>query len=47
MQAIFDTRPIGLADGLLILAVGAGLMILLELEKAIMRRVGWFEELRP
>ncbi|WP_337186277.1 HAD-IC family P-type ATPase [Phenylobacterium sp.] len=45
MQAIFDTRPLSLADGALIIAVGVGLMLLLEVEKAAMRRLRWFEEL--
>ena len=47
MQAIFDTRPLSLADGALIIAIGAALMILLEGEKLLMRRTGWFKELRP
>ncbi|HET9067573.1 MAG TPA: HAD-IC family P-type ATPase [Amaricoccus sp.] len=46
MQAIFDSRPVRLADGALILAIGAGLMLLLEVEKVAMRRAGWFAELR-
>lgn len=45
MQAIFDTRPLSLADGALIVAVGVGLMLLLEVEKAVMRRLRWFEDL--
>ena len=45
MQAIFDTRPLSLADGALIVAVGVGLMLLLEVEKAAMRRLRWFEDL--
>ncbi len=47
MQSLFDSRPLTLADGALIVAIGAGLMAVLELEKALMRRTGWFEELRP
>lgn len=46
MQTIFETRPLGLLDGLLIVAVGASLMVILECEKVIMRKLGWFEELR-
>jgi len=46
MQALFDTRPLTLADGLLIIAVGFVLMLFLEGEKLLMRRLGWFEELR-
>ncbi|KQT83873.1 HAD-IC family P-type ATPase [Aurantimonas sp. Leaf443] len=41
MQSLFDTRPIGLRDGLLILAVGLGVMLVLEIEKIAMRRTGW------
>ncbi len=46
MQALFDTRPLSLTDGLLIVGVGLALMIVLELEKAVMRRAGWFAEFR-
>ena len=45
MNAIFETRPLGLADGVLIITIGAGLMVLLEIEKLLMRKLGWFEEL--
>lgn len=47
MNEIFESRPLTLAEGILILFVGAGLMVLLEGEKALMRRTGWFSELRP
>ncbi len=40
MQGIFDTRAVGVADGLLILAIGVSVMIILELEKTIMWRTG-------
>jgi magnesium-transporting ATPase (P-type) len=33
MQALFDTRPVGLAHGLLIVAVGTALFAVLEVEK--------------
>lgn len=46
MQALFETRPLSLTDGILIVAIGAGLMILLEGEKLLMRHLGWFEELK-
>ena len=46
MQTLFDTRPLSLADGVLIIGIGACLMILLEGEKLLMRRLGWFEELK-
>jgi len=37
MQAIFDSRPLTVADGVLIVAVGAAVMVLLEIEKALLR----------
>jgi magnesium-transporting ATPase (P-type) len=40
MQGLFDTRPVSLADGLLIVAVGAAMMVVLEIEKHVMRRTG-------
>lgn len=46
MQALFGTRPLTLADGLLIIAIGFVLMLFLEGEKLLMRQLGWFEELR-
>ncbi|MFC4350048.1 cation-transporting P-type ATPase [Fodinicurvata halophila] len=41
MQVIFDTRPVRLQEGLLVVACGAGLLVILELEKAIRHRLGW------
>jgi len=46
MQAIFGTRPLGLLDWTLLVAIGVALMLLLEGEKLLMRRFGWFKELR-
>jgi len=40
MQRLFDTRPVSLGDGLLIVAVGAAMMAVLEIEKLVMRRTG-------
>ena len=40
MHRLFDTRPIGLGDGLLIVATGAAAMVLLEIEKNVMRKTG-------
>jgi magnesium-transporting ATPase (P-type) len=40
MQGLFDTRPVSLGDGLLIVAVGAAVMVVLEIEKHVMRRTG-------
>lgn len=45
MNTLFDSRPLRLWEGILIIGVGLALMILLELEKALMRRLGWFDEL--
>ncbi|PBN42906.1 HAD-IC family P-type ATPase [Sphingobium sp. D43FB] len=45
MNTIFDTRPLGFADLVLLIAVGFFLMLLLEVEKVLMRRLGWFKEL--
>ena len=45
MHAIFNSRPLGVADLALLLLVGAALMLLLEVEKHVMRRLGWFKEL--
>ena len=46
MNAVFGSRPLTLADGALIVGIGFVLMLLLEGEKLLMRRLGWFEELR-
>ncbi len=47
MNDIFETRPLTLQDGLLIIGIAIGLLLFLELEKLLMRRLGWFTELRP
>lgn len=46
MNQAFDSRPLTLADGALIVGIGIALMLFLEGEKLLMRRLGWFEELR-
>jgi magnesium-transporting ATPase (P-type) len=46
MNELFGSRPLGIADGALLVAIGFGLMLLLELEKVLIRRTGWFEELK-
>jgi magnesium-transporting ATPase (P-type) len=46
MQAIFESRPVAFTDGARVIAIGIGLMLLLEAEKLVMRRTGWFSELR-
>ncbi|MEC9481793.1 MAG: cation-transporting P-type ATPase [Halomonas sp.] len=44
MHGVFETRPVALADGLLIIGVGAAFMVVLEVEKSLMRRVGWLRQ---
>lgn len=41
MQAVFDTRPVTWADGGVILGAGVALMAVLEIEKAVLRRLGF------
>jgi magnesium-transporting ATPase (P-type) len=41
MQGLFETRPVRLADGVVIIALGVALMLLLEGEKALLRRLGF------
>jgi len=45
MQRLFDTRPVAWLDGLVAILIGVALLVVLECEKALMRRLGWFEEL--
>lgn len=45
MNAIFSSRPLTLADLALLVVSGGALMLLLEVEKHVMRRLGWFKEL--
>ena len=40
MHRLFASRPVPLGDGLLIVAIGVLLMIILEVEKTLMRRSG-------
>ncbi len=47
MHELFDTRPVALADGLVILAAGVLLMAILETEKILLRRLGIFDGLEP
>ncbi|WP_338243771.1 HAD-IC family P-type ATPase [Aurantiacibacter hainanensis] len=39
LQRVFDTRPLSLAEGALIIAIGAALFLVLEVEKAIVSRI--------
>jgi magnesium-transporting ATPase (P-type) len=41
LQAVFDTRTLGLGDGLAIVAVGVVLFAVLEVEKWLLQRLGW------
>jgi hypothetical protein len=41
MNSLFDTRPIGLADGLVIIGIGAAAFAVLELEKLLHPYYGW------
>jgi hypothetical protein len=45
MQTLFQTRPVPLFEGLMIVAGGVALLIVLEVEKALLRRLGVFAEL--
>ncbi len=45
MNAIFHSQPLGFADWVLLVACGMLLMLSLEVEKHVMRRLGWFSEL--
>jgi calcium-translocating P-type ATPase len=40
MNAWFDTRPVALADGILVVLAGVALLVLLEGEKALLRKLG-------
>lgn len=44
-QAVFGTRPIGLVDGMVIVGTGVVLMLVLEAEKAVLRRTKRFAAL--
>ncbi len=41
MQVLFETRPVAIADGIVIIATGVLLMLVLEVEKNVLRRFGW------
>lgn len=47
MQTLFDTRNVPLVDGLVILSIGVVAMVVLEIEKALLRRWRVFAELGP
>jgi magnesium-transporting ATPase (P-type) len=43
MHELFDSRPVGFTDGVLIVSTGVVMMIVLEVEKQIARRMGWLQ----
>ena len=43
MQALFDTAPLTLPEGAIILGIGIAVMAVLEIEKALMRRFGFLD----
>ncbi len=45
MNFIFNSRPVPILDGLVAIGAGIILWLILEIEKAVCRRLGWFEEL--
>jgi len=45
MHDIFDSRPLSLTDGLMIIGVGAAMFAVLELEKLAAHRLAWFEDI--
>ncbi|KEZ18383.1 HAD ATPase, P-type, family IC [Sphingobium yanoikuyae] len=45
MHDIFDSRPLSLTDGLMIIGLGAAMFALLELEKLAAHRLAWFEDI--
>jgi len=45
MHVLFESRPLSVRDGMLIVAVGVSMFLLLEGEKFALRRLGWFDEL--
>ena len=47
MNELFQTRPVQIADGLITVAAGVLLMLVLEGEKIVLRRAGAFEGIEP
>ncbi|MFT3755310.1 MAG: HAD-IC family P-type ATPase [Pseudoxanthomonas sp.] len=45
MHALLDSRPVPLFEGIVIVLAGVALLILLETEKWLLRKLGWFDEL--
>ena len=47
MQALFDSAPLTLVEGVIIFGIGILVMAVLEIEKALMRRFGFLDSPRP
>jgi magnesium-transporting ATPase (P-type) len=47
MHELFQTRPVAIVDGTVIIAVGVLLMLVLEGEKIVLRRSGAFQGMAP
>ena len=47
MHELFETRPVAIVDGIVIIAAGVVLMVILEGEKIILRRSGAFPGMEP
>jgi magnesium-transporting ATPase (P-type) len=43
MHALFETRPVQIAEGIVIIAAGVLLLLVLEVEKIVLRRFGAFQ----
>ncbi len=46
MHRMFDSRPVGALEIAVMIGIGLAIMVVLEIEKAILRRIGLFDELR-
>jgi magnesium-transporting ATPase (P-type) len=46
MNRLFHSAPLPLTDWVIIIGLGAVLLLVLEIEKMVLRRLGVFEELR-
>jgi hypothetical protein len=47
MHTLFGSRPVPLLEGVVTVLVGAAIMLVLEVEKWLLRKLDVFEELRP
>ena len=44
LQSVFQTQPLTVVQGGSLIAIGAVLFVILEFEKALMRKLGWFQD---